>query len=214
MVATSGDGWVLAPALKLLVDQLNAYDPGRPKLSDGSIGDARHVAENFSDHNPRLSNDGTWYVTAVDISSAPWLDAWVQDVLTRDTRVKYLIRNKRYWQRIKWSGSDPLFTWVPYGGSNPHTHHVHISLQLSAARDTRRWVMPSTKTVPTTPEDDVTLTAAQAAALARIPMIEKKLDVLTDKLNRTGTAEAERYADEQGDLSRIEAAVTPTTPEA
>ena len=142
MVAMSGAGWTLAPALKVLVEQLDNAYPTRSRVSDGSIGDARHQAENYSDHNPRRAASGIWYVTAVDISNAPWLDGWVLNQLTKDPRVKYLIRNRRYWQRIRWSGSDPVMTWVPYGGTNPHTHHVHISLQLGAATNTARWAMP------------------------------------------------------------------------
>lgn len=34
-------------------------------------------------------------------------------------RVKYIIFNRRYWDRNQ--------GWVPYTGSNPHTGHVHVS---------------------------------------------------------------------------------------
>jgi hypothetical protein len=142
MVATAGPGWVLAPALKLLVEQLDDYDASRDRVADGSIGDARHQAENYSDHNPRPGPDGRWYVTAVDITNAPWLDAWVLDQLTADGRVKYLIRNRRYWQRTRWSMADAVKEWVPYGGSNPHDHHVHISVQIGSVNDLHRWAMP------------------------------------------------------------------------
>jgi hypothetical protein len=216
MVATSGNGWVLAPALKLLVEQLDDFDAARNRASDGSIGDARHQAESYSDHNPRRSSNGVWYVTAVDISNAPWLDDWITDVLTKDTRVKYLIRRRRYWQRIAWSRSDPLQRWVPYGGSNPHDHHVHISLRMDAIHDLRRWVMPgraTTPATPTAPEDDMSWdeqivnpkSKASMTAKARLLDVETKVGNIERMVAAIGRQVGAGLADLNADHDRIEA---------
>jgi hypothetical protein len=140
VVAEAGSGWVLAPALVGLMHQLDAAYPDRPRAADGSIGDARHQAEAFSDHNPRLFN-GTWYVTAVDITAAPFCDA-LAALLVLDPRTKYVIWQRRYYQCVPWSRSDPVGQWVPYNGTDPHTSHIHLSLQLSASPDKSRWLLP------------------------------------------------------------------------
>lgn len=153
MVAEAGAGWVLAPALVKLIHQVDSAFPYRPTTSDGSIGDARHQAESFSDHNPRLYN-GTWYVTALDITAAPFVPELVNN-LTRDARVKYVIWHGQYYQRIAWS-ADPVGRWVPYHGTDPHTSHVHVSLLLSSSPDTRPWTVPAE-------EDEVDQAGVEAA---------------------------------------------------
>lgn len=140
MVAMSGSGWTLAPALKVLIEQVDDAYPTRPRAADGSIGDARHQAEGFSDHNPRRAASGLWYVTAVDVTTASWSQA-LADLLVQDPRVKYVIFNRRYRQRIRWS-SDPVNVWTGYQGSDPHTGHIHVSLQLGASTNTARWHLP------------------------------------------------------------------------
>jgi hypothetical protein len=156
MVALSGDDWVLAPCLKVLIEQLDDAYPSRPRQSDGSIGDDRHRAESFSDHNPRRGADGLWYVTAVDITAASFSQELVGKLLA-DDRVKYIIWQHQYWERIDWSHSDPERTWVPYYGSDPHTTHIHLSVQMGAAKDTRRWAMPDpiAPIPPPIPEKDM-----------------------------------------------------------
>src|SRR5690606_13626231 len=123
--------WRVAKSLDVLLGQLNAMFPGRSKISDGSIGDAAHATRD-SDHNP-------WYgpgiVTARDYTHDPagGLDGqWLADslVASRDSRIKYIIWNRRIWQ-----GS-----WQPYYGANPHTKHLHLSVVASpACDDTTPW---------------------------------------------------------------------------
>ena len=154
MVARSGSGWALAPCLALLIDQLDARYPDRGRASDGSIGDARHQAESFSDHNPRRGDDGTWWVTAVDITTAAWSDE-LAELLTRDSRVKYVIWRGRYFQRVRWS-ADPVGQWVQYNGTDPHTSHIHLSVLLDSARDEKTWALP---------DDEDEMSAADVAQL-------------------------------------------------
>ncbi|MBP2331229.1 hypothetical protein JOF56_011614 [Kibdelosporangium banguiense] len=124
--------WRVARSLDALLGQLNAMAPGRSKVSDGSIGDTSHQNRS-SDHNP-------WYgpgiVTARDFTHDPagGLDCnWLADKLVRsgDARIKYIIWDRRIWQAGRWTG---------YSGINPHTHHLHLSVQANpSCDDTRAW---------------------------------------------------------------------------
>lgn len=128
MVATSGAGWVLAPCLVELINETDRLYPTRDTSSDGSIGDQDH-ASRTSDHNPSGG-----YVHAVDVTHDPANGCDVQRLMdhlvaTRDGRVAYLIHNGVI------VDSD---TWRPraYTGSNPHTHHLHVSIHhTSPARN-------------------------------------------------------------------------------
>lgn len=129
--------WRLAKALETLRSQVNAKWPNRGKGSDGSVGDTSHAARP-SDHNP--DRDGI--VHAIDITHDPkgGFDSYAfADMLLKkqDPRVSYIISNRRI-------GSGPKGTqpgkWRRYTGSNPHDHHVHISVVSGAkADDTATW---------------------------------------------------------------------------
>lgn len=119
--------WRVAKSLLLLREQVNAAYPNRSKDSDGTLGDASHSART-SDHNP--DTDGV--VKAMDLTHDPknGFDSYgFAEMLrqNRDPRIKYVISNHRIWS----SQVDP-FVWRPYNGSNPHDHHVHISVMKSA----------------------------------------------------------------------------------
>lgn len=124
--------WRIAKALLALREQVNAMAPNRRKKSDGTIGDAAH-ASRASDHNPWVRDGGVGVVTAMDITHDPpgGCDAGtLADTLlaSRDPRIKYVIFNRRIASHLQKGAAAP-FQWRPYGGSNPHTHHVHISVR-------------------------------------------------------------------------------------
>jgi len=114
-----------------LLGEINAAHPNRSKVSDGGIGDARHAAST-SDHNPCKC---CRVVTARDFTHdlkngfdsykfAEWLR---HRVLAGEQRVKYVISNRRIF-----SGHGQKFPagqWRAYSGSNPHAHHVHVSVR-------------------------------------------------------------------------------------
>jgi hypothetical protein len=139
VVAFSGPGWILAGSLRRLIGQVDVEWPDRPRQSDGSIGDAAHAANPTSDHNPRQGLDGGWYVTALDITAAPWSDQ-LAAALIRDGRTKYVIWRGRYYQTIKWS-DDPVGQWVDYSGPDPHTSHIHLSVNLSMVGNSAPWAL-------------------------------------------------------------------------
>lgn len=122
----------LAKALERLRAQVNAKAPSRSKASDGWIGDAAHRSR-ASDHNPWVTDGGTGVVTAIDVTHDPagGCDAGKLAETLRagaDKRIKYIIWNKRIANREP-TGGAAAWAWRPYGGRNPHDHHVHISVR-------------------------------------------------------------------------------------
>jgi len=122
--------WRLAKSLERLRAQVNAAVPGRSKASDGSIGDAAH-ASRASDHNPYIKDkNGVGVVRAIDITHDPkgGFDSYkFADYLRTkgDKRISYIISNYRI--------ANPGKPWRKYTGSNPHDHHVHISVSEAAS---------------------------------------------------------------------------------
>ena len=126
--------WYVAHSLDQLLAEINASAPGRNKASDGSIGDANH-SNNTSDHNPCDCHDA---VCARDFTHDPgggfdsyafahWL---AERTKGPEARVKYIISNG---QIASGQGqSYPAGVWRPYSGSNPHDHHVHVSVRHGA----------------------------------------------------------------------------------
>lgn len=120
--------WYVARCLDVLLDEVNASAPNRSKASDGSIGDADHSSRE-SDHNPCDCHSA---VCARDFTHDPghgfdsyefadWLrsrcDSGAED------RVKYIISNSRI------ASVTEDWRWRPYTGSNPHSQHVHVSVE-------------------------------------------------------------------------------------
>lgn len=123
-----------ARSLDRLLTQLNTLYPNRDKVSDGGIGDAAHAARE-SDHNP----DANGVFHARDFTHDPvgGLDCnWLASQLVRhnDPRIRYIIWNHKYWA--------PGRNWVPYTGTNPHTHHLHLSVDYTPDGDNGRvWTL-------------------------------------------------------------------------
>lgn len=127
--------WRLAKSLVTLRGEINDAAPNRSKVSDGTIGDTRHAA-GASDHNP----NGSGAVTALDITHDPagGCDSYALArslVASPDARLKYVISNGKIASRVKG------WTWRKYTGKNPHSHHVHISVEASPKLydDARPW---------------------------------------------------------------------------
>lgn len=148
--------WRMAKSLDTLLAQFNAARPERSKASDGGVGDAAHATRD-SDHNP-------WYgpgvVTARDFTHDPANGMDISVIAeelraSQDGRIKYVIANGRI---MSGDGGPSPWTWRPYGGSNPHRAHLHLSVVASpAADDSRPWALrmfdlPSTP-APAPPPD-------------------------------------------------------------
>lgn len=142
--------WRVAKSLLVLRSQVNAKFPSRAKGWDGTIGDEAH-ASRASDHNPWVHEGGMGIVTAMDITHDPLhgVDSYKmaeQLRLSRDPRIKYIISNRRIC-----SSEVAAWTWRPYSGTNPHDHHVHVSVKADKAHydEEAPWEIPMLGKVPT-----------------------------------------------------------------
>jgi hypothetical protein len=127
------------PAAIAVLRQATALRPKRKKASDGLLPSAAHMKQSpTSDHN-------TGY--AVDLTHDPESGVDCSDIfekLKEDKRVKYLIFNKKIWSKDKARLGNRSYT-----GSNPHTKHLHISINDGHGDDTSPWFwwMNSPKTI-------------------------------------------------------------------
>lgn len=124
--------WRVGKCLLRLRDQINAKFPDRKKDSDGTIGDTAHCP-GPSDHCPNINDGGIGVVTGMDITHDPahGLDSGTvanELRLSHDPRIKYIISNGRI-ANFQALDGQPAFAWRPYGGSNPHDKHFHISVK-------------------------------------------------------------------------------------
>lgn len=131
--------WRVAKSLLQLRDQVNARFPDRDKSWDGTIGDTAHSSRK-SDHNPNEAG----VVCAMDITHDPdnGVDSYkMAEQLRqgRDGRIKYVISNGRIF-----SSTQSPWAWRRYSGSNPHDHHVHVSVKSPAKYydDPAPWELP------------------------------------------------------------------------
>lgn len=146
--------WRVAKSIETLRTELNELFPTRSRLSDGTVGDTRHANKN-SDHNPWVRDGKTGVVTALDITHDPvhGLDSEeLAEALieSRDNRIKYIISNRKIISGVQ--GPQP-WIWRKYGGSNPHSKHIHISVEdnKNLYDDDRSWNLEIGKPSPHIP---------------------------------------------------------------
>jgi hypothetical protein len=117
------------PAAIAVLKQATALFPKRKKLSDGLLPSPAHIkASPTSDHNTGL---------AVDLTHDPdnGVDcAIIFEKLKEDNRINYLIFDKKIWSRARRKEGNRKYT-----GSNPHTKHLHISIDRAYGNDTSPW---------------------------------------------------------------------------
>lgn len=158
--------WRLAKSLEKLREQVNALAPHRSKESDGSIGDAAHASRG-SDHNPYIKDGGVGVVRAIDITHDPkgGLDSYALAELLRkgaDRRIRYIISNRKI--------ANPGEGWRKYSGSNPHDHHVHISVSESKSLydDASPWRLDGIE-----PSTDIPAVLADTASPKPRPLLKR-----------------------------------------
>lgn len=126
-----GDG--PAPAIVQLLKQVDASYPSRSRAADGILPSAAHHAKNpTSDHERGDALDVTF-----DLMNGPNLDQLASDIL-KDERVKYVIWNRQIANRTIDGGA-----WRPYVETaiqtDPHTGHMHVSVDHARRGDTSSW---------------------------------------------------------------------------
>lgn len=124
-----------AKSLVTLRSQVNAAWPTRDKSSDGMLASSPHHAANpNSDHEAWVVDaNGLHVVTALDITHdpahGPDAHAMAEALrASRDPRIKYIISNRQICSSYAAHGAAP-WAWRPYTGTNPHTHHFHVSVK-------------------------------------------------------------------------------------
>jgi hypothetical protein len=141
MAPGNGRAWYLAPSLIALGNEINARWPRRDDDSDGAIGDASHQARK-SDHNPDYSAGGV--VRAIDIDNDGINVQELLDATIGDQRVWYVIWDHHIYSRT--------YGWKKqaYDGTDPHTGHVHISINhtKAAESDTSPWFTQEDEMTP------------------------------------------------------------------
>jgi hypothetical protein len=137
--------WRVAKSLLKLRDEIDAAYPHRTKASDGTIGDAAHQAQgSASDHNPWVHDSaGVGVVRALDVTHDPAHGCDTYAIAERMRQAKdhrltnggYIISNHRI------TGPNHDWQWVAYGGSDPHTNHMHVSVSKTQSLydDTGTW---------------------------------------------------------------------------
>lgn len=114
----------LAPSLARFRTSINTRWPNRDKSSDGWIGDAAHQSRT-SDHNPAPSG----VVRALDIDRDGIHVPTVMASALLHPSVRYVIHNRKIYH------VDKKFKPATYTGSNPHTGHIHTSIQHTKAAE-------------------------------------------------------------------------------
>ena len=130
--------WYVDKGLGVLIAQVKAQHPG---MVIGTIGDLAHQKEP-SDHNPSKEKHDLGAVDAADFMVSPHftksdgnelVDALV---MHRDRRIAYII-----WQKRIISATVSPWVWRPYNGTDPHTGHVHTSVNDLHESDTSPWIL-------------------------------------------------------------------------
>lgn len=115
----------LAPSLKLLFRELDVHWPHRDRRTDGWRRNCRYTGGSSSDH----CYDSAGRVHAIDVDkdgiNADW---FVSRLIYDHLPTKYVI-----WNRHIWSRSHGWTKRVYTGTSNPHTDHVHVSIEHTTA---------------------------------------------------------------------------------
>lgn len=163
--------WRVAESLLRLRDEANDVAPGRSKVSDGTIGDAKH-ATRTSDHNPYIKDSrGVGVVRALDLTHDPagGFDAHEaaehirQLGKTGDPRVRYVISNGRI------ASPKQGWAWRTYTGPNAHKKHAHTSVveAPSGYDSTKPWHLAEGMTGTPLPTGDGMLAYNTTSAACR-----------------------------------------------
>lgn len=162
----------LIPCLVVLRNEFNLLNPKRDRTSDGWIGDKAHAAS-VSDHNP----DKRGLVHAIDVDKDGLeVNKVVAHLVSRckagaEKRLKYII-----WNRTIWSAS---WGWTArkYTGSNPHTHHFHISAVATPTleNDKKTWGIATLGKIITKPSKKQS-TAKAGSRVLRVGMSGKDVE--------------------------------------
>lgn len=179
----------IAPAASSILTQASALWPNRNRASDGLLGDQAHAART-SDHNP--GHNGLVHAADLTHDPANGVDCNVlAEQVKDDPRVKYVIWNRRIW--------NPSISrsWRAYTGSNPHDHHMHVSVTDAGEYDTSPWF--DTAKEPDMPLNDADLFSI--GVIIKKSLADAGLATLSDKEKRRAEKMRERLARIEAELA-------------
>jgi len=133
----------IAGALNMLRTQVQAAAPKAPKAEFGWIASDAHSQQNpSSDHE----SDARGIVHALDIPHYPKLGLDTYKLFDhfraiKDKRIKYCISNRKIFGDEDYGRRNGRKAWTnyPYNGTNPHDHHIHVSVNKAAEDDAEPW---------------------------------------------------------------------------
>ena len=124
---------------RALLTQATERWPSRKRGADGMCPSKAHTTVNpRSWHEPNAQGISR----AVDLTHDPASGCDCAPIsehlrVTKDRRVRRCIFNRRQWYAAHVNGYAP-YVWQPYGGTNPHTGHMHLDLLV--LDDTSDWL--------------------------------------------------------------------------
>ncbi len=128
-----------APCCSQALRDATARWPNRNRASDGIMGDAAHQ-KTKSDHN-----DGNAFDLTHDPGHGVDCGTLSRQVIN-DTRVTYVIWNRQIYNRSRAAEG-----WRVYSGSNPHNHHMHVSIRAASRNDLSPWPWSGGASLPVPP---------------------------------------------------------------
>ena len=161
--------WWVSEAIQQLQIELSRRWPDDTD-ADWTIGDAKHRRRR-SDHNPAARSTPPNVVRAIDVrvsgkGSKDKLDRLAEDLrYRRDPRIKYVIHNRQIFSSYIARNRPVPYTWGHYSGSNPHTTHVHVSVNPSGDHDRAPWDLRAARYVKDYSVEDV------LASIIRDPIV-------------------------------------------
>lgn len=139
---------IVVPAVVRLRSDINTVAPGRDKGADGTYGDAAHKLSKSSHNADDTPGSKAEYedadniaeVRGLDIDSDLNADFTAQDVVNAilaspsdRKRTNYIIFNRKIYSKSR------NFAPVAYSGSDPHTGHIHFSIDPVYDNDDSPW---------------------------------------------------------------------------